>query len=169
MVTKKRLSIQRDTHSELPINPDVVKRGEYKWPPHFRPILVLYVFIGGCFGTFARYIVIENLPNLANGWPLATTFVNLLGAFALGLLLEGLSRLGEDEGNLRAARLILGAGFIGAFTTYSTFAVDTHSLIATGNTTTAVWYVVSTLIGGLIVCGLGIQIASIHHRRGQNG
>lgn len=168
MVTKKRLYTLRDTHPELPINPDVIKEGEYKWPPHFRPILILYVFTGGCFGAFARYGVIENLPNLANGWPLATTFVNLLGAFALGLLLEGLSRLGEDKGSLRATRLVLGTGFTGAFTTYSAFATDTHSLIGAGNTTTAVWYVVSTLVGGLVVCGLGIQIAAANHRRGAN-
>jgi CrcB protein len=168
IVIKTRLYTQYDTHPELPINPDVVKEGEYKWPPHFRPILILYVFIGGCFGALARYGAIENLPTLANGWPLAMTFVNLLGAFALGLLLESLSRLGEDKGALRAARLVLGTGFIGAFTTYSTFVVDTHSLIVTGNTTTAVWYIVSTLIGGLTVCGLGIQLAATYHQRGQN-
>lgn len=165
---KKRLYTQRDTHPELPINPDVIKEGEYKWPPHFQPVLILYVFIGGCFGALARYGVIENLPTLANGWPLATTFVNLLGAFTLGLLLEGLSRIGEDIGTLRATRLVLGTGFIGAFTTYSTFAVDTHSLIATGNLMTALWYVLSTLIGGLILCGVGIQIAAVHHQRGLN-
>jgi CrcB protein len=168
MVSKNKTYIQRDSHPELPINPDVVKEGEYKWPPHFRLILILYVFIGGCFGAFARYGVIENLPTLANGWPLATTFTNLLGAFALGMLLEGLSRLGEDGGTLRVTRLVLGTGFIGAFTTYSTFVVDTHSLIATGNMVTVVWYVLSTLIGGLILCGLGIRIAAIHHQRGLN-
>lgn len=161
----KRAYAYRGTHPELPINPDVIKEGEYRWLLHFRPVPILYVFIGGCFGALARYIVVENLPKLENGLPRATTFVNLLGAFTLGSILEGLSRLGEEKSTLRAVRLVLATRFLGAFTTYSTFAVDTLSLITTGNTKTALWYVVSTLIGGLILSGPGIKIAAAHHQR----
>lgn len=165
MTSRKRIYRRGDTHPELPINPDVIKQGEYKWPPHFQLSLILYVFIGGCFGTIARYLFIENLPALANGWSLATISVNLLGAFTLGLLLEGLSRIGEDKGLLRTIRLFMGTGFIGAFTTYSTFAADIHSLFMTGSTVTALGYAASTLIGGLILCAIGIWVAAAHHKR----
>lgn len=165
MVNKKSTYTYRDTHPELPINPDVIREGEYNWPPHFRPVLILYVFIGGCFGTTARYLVAENLPTLPYGLPIATMFVNLLGAFTLGLLLESLSRLSEDKGTLQAMRLIFATGFIGAFTTYSTFAFDAHALIAGDSTMIALWYISGTLIGGLILCGLGIQLAALHHQK----
>lgn len=154
-----------DTHPELPLDPDVVRPGIYKWPPHFTAAFLLVVFIGGCLGAAARYWAGLRLPTAADGWPISTLFVNLLGAFLLGFLLEGLARLGEDEGIRRIARLGVGTGFIGAFTTYSTLAVETDMLIRHSHLALAGWYIVVSLAGGIICSAAGIWAAASHHKR----
>lgn len=162
-----KLLFAHDTHPELPIDPDVVQPGAYKWPVHFTPIFILIVFIGGCAGAFARYWVALQLPAPANGWPVATTVVNLLGAFLLGLLLEGLARLGSDDGVRRVTRLGIGTGFMGAFTTYSTLAVELELLLRHNQQSLALLYAVTSLVGGVLCSILGIQTAAVHHRRRQ--
>lgn len=157
--------LARDTHPELPLDPDVIQPGVYKWPPHFTPVLLGTVFIGGCAGALARYGVMAAWPTASNSFPTVTFFVNLLGAFLLGMLLEGLSRRGRDDGLLRIARLLLGTGFIGAFTTYSTFAVETSQLVRHGSLGIALLYVASSIIGGLLLCAIGIKIAASYHKR----
>lgn len=154
-----------DTHPELPIDPDVVQPGIYKWPPHFTPTFLLLVFMGGTSGAAARYWVSLQLPAASNGWPFATMFVNLLGAFLLGLLLEGLVRLGTDAGARRLVRLTIGTGFMGAFTTFSTFASEIDLLLQHRHIATGLWYGATSIIGGVILCVLGIQIAAVHHRK----
>ena len=154
-----------DTHPELPIDPDVVRPGTYKWPIHFTPMLIGVVFVGGCIGALARYWATNEIPVSTNGWPTNTFVINLLGAFLLGILLEGLSRIGHDGGGLRLLRLGLGTGFLGAFTTYSTFAVEANMLFRETSSTLAFSYVAATIFGGLTMSALGIQLAIAHHSR----
>lgn len=154
-----------DTHPELPLDPDVARPGIYKWPPHFTATFLSVVFIGGCLGAAARYWAGLQLPAAADGWPVSTLSVNLLGAFLLGLLLEGLARLGEDEGIRRIIRLGVGTGFVGAFTTYSALAVETDALIRHGHIALAGWYMVASLAGGIIFSAAGIWAAASHHKR----
>lgn len=97
-------------------------------PAHRQPRAVALVALGGALGAVARFGVAEALPH-ANGevaW--ATFVVNIAGAFVLGCLLEALTRSGPDTGARRSVRLLLGTGFCGAFTTYSTFAHDVVTL-----------------------------------------
>jgi len=152
-----------DTHPELPLDPDVVQPGAYKWPPHFTPSSLLIVFIGGCIGALARYWVTLQLPTSSSGWPAATFIVNLLGAFLLGFLLEGLIRLGSDEGAWRIARLGIGTGFMGAFTTYSTFAVETDLLLRNHHSALAVPYVIVSLLGGVLLSYCAWTQVSLGH------
>jgi len=87
------------------------------------PLLVA-VAVGGAVGCLARYGIGLALPTPPTGWPTGTFLANLAGALLLGLLLEGLARTGPDTGWRQLARLGLGTGLLGAFTTYSTLAVE---------------------------------------------
>lgn len=73
---------------------------------------VLLVGVGGFFGAIARYIV-SNTLEFKSGFPLATWIVNMVGSFLLGLLFG----IGVNS----SLFLLLGTGFMGAFTTFSTF------------------------------------------------
>lgn len=159
----KRLDAH-DTHPELPLDPDASQPGAYKWPPDFTIPFVIIVFVSGCFGTFARYWISLQLPTRTDHLPIGTLVVNLLGAFLLGLLLEGLTRLGNDAGALRITRLAVGTGFMGAFTTYSTFAVETTLLLRNHDLALAACYACVTILGGIICSALGIWTAASHHK-----
>jgi len=157
-----------DSHPELPIDPDAVQSGQYRWPPHFTPSLIFVVFIGGCAGAYARYYVSQYMPSTTNGWPISTLFVNLLGAFLLGFLLEGLVRIGPDQGTRRLVRLAVGTGFMGAFTTYSSFVSDIYLLLQHHHMLVAASYGSLTILGGLVLSALGIWSAASHHERREN-
>lgn len=131
-------------------------------PAHLHPGFVLIVMTGGALGTVARYGLGLVLP-APPGWPLATLAINLVGAFVLGALLEGLTRRGPDTGCLRFLRLLLGTGFLGAFTTYSAFAVDAVMLFEAGRPTAALVYVSLSLFGGIVAALAGIWAAARLH------
>jgi CrcB protein len=133
-------------------------------PVHLHPGSVLVVISGGVFGALARLGLSTVLP-APGGWPLPTFIINLTGAFLLGALLEALVRRGPDAGRLRAIRLLAGTGFMGAFTTYSTLALETNTLLGAGRSTDALLYVAATLIGGSIATVAGIRAAAGHHTR----
>jgi len=104
-----------------------------------------------------------------NAWPLPTLLINLSGALALGWLLEALSRSGPDAGLRRIARLGIGSGFLGAYTTYSTLALDSVHLIGAGRGMDAIWYLVASLLGGVAATTLGIWLGALRHKAAQKG
>lgn len=133
-------------------------------PAYLRPVNILLVVGGGILGTLARYGLETSIPS-PDGWPLATLLINLCGAFLLGVLLEALIRLGADAGRRRTIRLAVGTGFMGAFTTYSTLALEAAQLETGHRLPAAVLYVLLSLVGGVLASAAGIWAASIHHRR----
>lgn len=124
---------------------------------------VLLVIVGGVFGTAARAALSDAVPHLS-GWPVATAFVNLSGAFLLGIGLEGLSRRGPDAGRRRVLRLMIGTGFMGSFTTYSTFAVETGELLGDGHIVMALTYSLGSVVAGIAAAAVGIRVAAGQHR-----
>lgn len=117
---------------------------------------VLLVFVGGFFGTGARAAIAQAVPPVA-GVPLAILGINVAGSFLLGLLLEGLARIGPDSSRLREIRLLLGTGVLGGFTTYSAFMTGTLSLWADAPVI-AVAYAVGSLTLGLAAAALGLRL-----------
>ncbi|MEU0497522.1 CrcB family protein [Mycobacterium sp. NPDC006124] len=152
-----------DSHAELPSDPDVAARTSL--PLHLRPSSLAWVFAGGVLGTALRYCAEVRFPHDGGGWPWATFVVNLLGAFVLGALLEALARLGDDSGWRLRARLFAGTGGCGAFTTYSTFALESVTLARADHVGTAVGYGLGSVVGGVLTAWLGIVAASAVHRR----
>lgn len=104
-----------------------------------RPILV--VALGGAIGAGARWGMLELIEPIADGFPWATFAVNVLGCLLIGLAATRLSRDG-----LAWRGLVVGV--LGGLTTFSAFAVETHSLLDHGHTLTAAIYVVATLVAG---------------------
>ena len=145
----------RDTHPELPADPD---------PGPLAPSLIALVGIGGAVGTAARYGLAQWLP-AGSGFPRGTLIANLVGALVLGVLLEALARGGPDVGARRRARLLLGTGFCGGLTTYSTLAVETDLLIRAHRDALAAGYALASIIAGVAVAAIGIAVAARVHRR----
>lgn len=137
-------------------------------PPHLRPAALGLVFLGGSAGTLARFGLAEALPAPA-GLPLPVLLINLTGAFALGLLLEVLARRGPDTGGRRAARLLLGTGFLGGFTTYSALAVDSAVLVGAGRAVEGIAYLVLSVLLGLAATAVGIAVGSRTRPPGARG
>ena len=89
------------------------------------------VALGGAAGSLARWWVSLVLP-AGSGWSWATFAVNASGAFLLGLLLEALTRPGRERRGAHTARMLLGTGLLGGFTTYSTFALELWERVRSG-------------------------------------
>lgn len=113
---------------------------------------------GGALGAPARQVVEVWLPSPASGFPWATLLINVTGAFLLGLLLILLS---ERLPSSRYARPFLATGLIGAFTTFSTFAVETDTLVRLEHPATAAAYVGATLAAGLTACWFGVFLGRL--------
>ena len=117
---------------------------------------VLWVMLGGALGTAARFGLIELSSKLAiTKVPLGTAFVNILGCLALGIVIA----IGESEWQLHpVARLLLLTGFLGAFTTFSTFAYDVSGHLRQGD---LLWTGLTLLVHngiGLIALFVGMWI-----------
>jgi CrcB protein len=141
------------------IDPDSDSMPADQGPVHRHLWALAVVFVGGAAGTAVRYVIEEQLPHSASQWPTATFGINIAGAFVLGLLLESLVRGGPDAGVRRRLRLLLGTGFCGAFTTYSTFALETVDGIRGGFTGLAMAYAVVSVILGILAAWAGIALA----------
>ncbi|GAB3158507.1 hypothetical protein GCM10027059_03370 [Myceligenerans halotolerans] len=146
--------------SEPPAAPAPGPGGRRRLPAHLRPSLIGLVAVGGAVGSAARYGTEVLLPaaGATGGWPLATLAVNLVGAFALGLGLEALARLGRETPVRRNVRLAGGTGFLGGFTTYSALALETERLLSGGQAGMAVAYVLVTLVLGVLCCLTGVLL-----------
>ncbi|WP_084727191.1 fluoride efflux transporter CrcB [Rhodococcoides yunnanense] len=161
-----------DSHAELPLDPDTddpdtddaASVGSVARPLHLQPVPLLTVFVGGVLGTLARYGIETAIPHRSPQWPIATFAINLSGAFVLGLLLANLARRGADVGARRRIRLLAGTGFCGAFTTYSTFALETVVLAHDGHLSIAAVYAVATVILGALAAWAGIAAGSASAR-----
>ncbi|TYL37013.1 fluoride efflux transporter CrcB [Natronococcus pandeyae] len=105
---------------------------------------MLLVGVGGAVGALGRYTVATIVEG--DRFPLSTFLVNVVGSFLLGLVL--FSDLGES------VRLFVGVGVCGAFTTFSTFSVDTVRLVEDGHVWTAVVYALGNILVSVAAIGV---------------
>lgn len=116
------------------------------------------VTLGGTAGTLARYLL-DAFVGDAAGLPFGIFVVNITGAFLLGVLIETLVLGGPDRGRRRDLRLLLGAGFLGGYTTYSLLATDTAQLLIDARVWAAIGYGLATIIAGGLASWIGILAA----------
>src|SRR5690554_2001098 len=100
------------------------------------------VGLGGAVGSMARYGVGRMFP--LGGFPYATLTVNVVGSLLMGLLAAVLSRtaIGWSE----EARLLLGVGLLGGFTTFSAFSLDVFTLLQRGEWASGIAYIILSVV-----------------------
>jgi CrcB protein len=136
----------------LPVDPDLDATDA---PRLSRSVTVALVAIGGLAGTLARAGVAHAVPVRPDGWPWATLTVNVVGCLLLAVVLAGVH---ERLPTARVPRPLLGTGFCGGFTTFSTFALEFTTLSRAGRVGLASAYVGLSVIGSLLAALVGVAL-----------
>ncbi len=120
-----------------------------------REIFLVAVF--GAFGSVGRYAVSGWLGSvLSDKWPFGTLMVNVLGSLLIGFIMQA----GLTSGIVpQALRVPIVIGFLGAFTTFSSFSYETIRLFTEGNVSAAIINVVANLFLCLFATAMGFLIA----------
>lgn len=116
----------------------------------------LYIALAGAAGSLGRYYVAVGVRHAGGDrYPWGTFAVNVLGSFAIGLVMAAFLTRGELDSRLRVA---ITTGFLGGFTTYSAFAFETVTLVERREIGLAVTYVVTTLLLAGLAAWAGIAL-----------
>ena len=115
----------------------------------------LYVALFGALGAAARYWISEMLD--AGLFPYNILIINILGCFLLAVIFRYLASFSMVSTSLITG---LGTGFIGSFTTFSSFSVETANLILDKHYMIAGLYIVTSFVGGFLAAGLGVYVSN---------
>ncbi len=116
---------------------------------------LLIIGSAGFAGAIARFGVHSLFGRFGIDFPLGTLVINVLGSFALGCL------IGSDAGRgvvPEYVRLMIGVGFLGAFTTFSTFSAEGDQLLRDGRAWTSVGYLAASVVLGVIAARGGYML-----------
>jgi len=117
----------------------------------------IYIFIGGMLGAVLRFTIHNiHILNYQGKFPLNTLVINITGCFILALFITIVLEVLDIDADIR---LGIATGFIGAYTTFSTFCKETVVLIVGGEYFSAIFNIVSSTILGLAATYLGIIVA----------
>ena len=120
----------------------------------------LYVAIFGAFGAVTRYWISSSLSTEI--FPYNTLLINIVGCFFLAVAVKYLTTLPRLSKNFVNG---IGTGFIGSFTTFSTFSTEVSHLIVHGDIFSAACYIFASVIGGFLSAGVGFYVSSCMIRR----
>jgi CrcB protein len=116
-------------------------------------MIYVYIAVGGASGACMRFFLSQLVFQwFGKGFPFGTLLVNVVGSFSLGFLYS-LIEHGQMEATLW--RATIGIGFLGAFTTFSTFSVDTLYLLQQGLWLKGILNVLLNMLGCLLAAWLG--------------
>jgi CrcB protein len=144
----------REPFRDPDIDPETEAQRAAPWPR--LPIShVAVVFGGGIVGGLARYGISRGWPTPGSGFPASILVINTAGSFVLAVLVTVLA--------MRAApaylRPLLGTGFCGAFTTFSSVVTASDLLLAHGHIGIAIGYLAASVAAGLVAAYLGMALA----------
>ena len=118
---------------------------------------ILYVALGGALGASGRYglgLFVDRLSG--SGFPYGTMSANILGSFAMGILVAWLAAKGAGS---ETARLFIGVGLLGGFTTFSSFSLDAMNLLRDKGMTPFLSYVLISVVVSLLAIAAGLWLA----------
>lgn len=124
----------------------------HAWPRPPAGVLAV-IFAGGCVGGWTRYAVTSAWAVGRDGFPWSTFAVNVAGAFVLGLVVV----IATEVRPSRYLRPLLGTGFCGALTTFSSVVVAADQLLAHGHPGTAAGYLFGTAAAALAAAVAGLR------------
>ena len=117
---------------------------------------IVWVAIGGACGAVARYLInISPLAGLAGKFPLPTFLINVIGCFLIGFCLIVLADKWDVTENVRLAVIV---GFLGAFTTFSTFEAEIYGLMSAKDFAIAFTYMALSLLVGFAGVLAGVAL-----------
>ena len=116
---------------------------------------ILLVFVGGGLGAVCRFLLTTTLAGKLGNFPLGTLAANFFGSLLMGLV------LGILAGRFDSIRLFAAVGFLGGFTTFSSFSAETLALIQNGQIFAATANVLVSVVAGLVACAAGLKIGGI--------
>jgi CrcB protein len=129
-----------------------------------QPSVLGAIALGGAIGAPARYGVAQFIHVARDTFPWATFWTNISGSFALGLFLVWILQRFPPT---RYVRPFVATGFVGAYTTYSAFAVETDLLIKDGHAEIGLAYAAASLVTGLLAVWAGMSVARAVPSKGE--
>ena len=117
---------------------------------------LLFVFIGGGFGSVLRYIIAKYLNNQDHSIPVGTFTANILGSLLIGIIIGLAARNNTLSQN---QTLLLATGFCGGFTTFSTFAYENHVLFKSGDFISFALYTFASFIIAFLAVFSGMYLS----------
>lgn len=119
---------------------------------------LLWVAFGGALGAVARYLLASELQARIDhqvlGIPASTLLVNLIGSTLIGVIYVLIIEKGSVNAQLQP---VLMMGFLAAFTTFSTFSLDSVHLLEAGHYALAIGYIIASVVVCTGLCFLAIQ------------
>ena len=163
----------------LPLDPDLEPRSDSIAPADTtaaprraplpvrrgHPAVVAAIGAGGAIGALSRYEVSVTWPVGSGHFPVSTFLVNTSGAFLLGLILTvSMERERTQALIWRYVRLFACVGFLGSWTTMSTIAVESDTLVRGAAVGTALAYLAATISAGVAAAVIGTATGRLHRR-----
>ena len=114
---------------------------------------VLLVFVGGGFGSVARFLMSRFLNDESNGIPYGTFLANIIGSLFIGLILGFAAK---NDALTQNHTLLLATGFCGGFTTFSAFAYENHVFLKSGDFLSFALYTITSFAIGFLAVFFGM-------------
>ena len=116
---------------------------------------IFLVFVGGGLGAVSRFFLTTALSGKLGNFPVGTLAANFFGSLLMGLL------VGILAGRFESVRLFVAVGFLGGFTTFSSFSAETIALIHGGQIFSAMFNIIVSVAASLTACAVGLKIGGL--------